>query len=63
MFVKPAREGLVVMHPVTRQVVPPEGREIDANDLEWARIVRDGDAVEAEPPAPKGARRAAAETP
>lgn len=58
MFVKPAREGLVVRHARTGQVVPPEGLEIDASDLHWTRIVRDGDLVQAEPKASaKGARK------
>lgn len=45
MHVKPA-PGLQVRDPVTKQLVPEEGIEIDPTDLIWSRLVRDGDLVE-----------------
>lgn len=57
MFVKPA-PGVLLRDPVTKQllsaapfqgvettIVPPEGMQVDDNDLYWARRLRDGDAV------------------
>ena len=49
MFVKPA-EGLTVREPVSRRILPVEGQEVPENGF-WMRRLRDGDVVEAEPPA------------
>ena len=49
MFVKPARADLIVRHPLSGRQVPPEGAEIDETDLDWARILADGDLVAAKP--------------
>lgn len=50
MLVKPA-EGLAVRDPLLRDLLPPEGREVDLNDPAvkdyWVRRLRDGDVVEA----------------
>lgn len=49
MHVKPA-PGLLVRDPVTKLPMPPEGADIDPNDLTWARRLRDGDVVPSEAP-------------
>ena len=52
MYVVPA-EGLKIVDPVQYNTpavfLPPEGREVDANDY-WRRRVRDGDVTIGEPP-------------
>lgn len=49
MYVKPV-EGRQVRDPLTRQVVPPEGRAVPRESY-WVRRVNDGDLVEASAPA------------
>ncbi|GJH14969.1 DUF2635 domain-containing protein [Caballeronia novacaledonica] len=44
MIVKPA-PGLVVRHPVTKQLLPPEGIEVPDGDIFWTRVLNDGDVV------------------
>jgi hypothetical protein len=39
--------GLQVRDPATLQLVPAEGLDIDATDLTWARLLKDGDVVPA----------------
>lgn len=41
MFVKPA-PGLMIKCPILLDVLPPEGREVEASDY-WQRALRDGD--------------------
>ena len=56
MYLKPA-PGLTVRDPNTRQPLPEEGREVQVNEW-WARRLRAGDVVQAEPPiAPEQRRR------
>lgn len=46
--VTPAREGLVLRHPVTREALPAEGivfRDDDPQKSYWLRRQSDGDAV------------------
>jgi hypothetical protein len=50
MIVKPA-PGLKVRHPVTKQLLPPEGIEVPEDDIFWNRAVNDGDVVRADKPA------------
>lgn len=69
MFAKPGMHRdadgnitqLRVRRPDSRrpQWVPPEGMEIDPNDLRWARLLRFGDMV---PVAPEAAGAAAPDT-
>jgi hypothetical protein len=47
MIVKPA-PGLKVRHPVTKQLLPPEGIEVPEDDIFWNRAVNDGDVVRAD---------------
>jgi Protein of unknown function (DUF2635) len=46
-----------VRDPITRALVPPEGREVNENDLYWARRLRDGDVVPADPDPPRETRK------
>ena len=50
MFVKP-REGVQTRDPVLRDMLPPEGREVQP-DPYWLRRIADGDVEEAEQPPP-----------
>ena len=51
MFVKPA-PGLRVRDPYRPATLLPEtGREVSDYDIEWARLLRDGDVVLSEAPA------------
>ncbi|WP_250865665.1 DUF2635 domain-containing protein [Caballeronia sp. INSB1] len=55
MIVKPA-PGLLVRHPVTKQLLPDEGIEVPDGDIFWTRVLNDGDVVLADNaalPAPK----------
>jgi hypothetical protein len=45
MHVKPAREGLIVLEPSTKQALPPEGKEVPRTTY-WLRRLRSGDVVE-----------------
>ena len=47
MIVKPA-PGLAVRHPVTKQLLPPEGIKVPDGDIFWTRVLNDGDVVLAE---------------
>ncbi len=52
MFIMPV-PGRLVRDPETRRAVGEEGLTIDPTNLYWARVVADGDVVEApEPKAP-----------
>ena len=44
MLVKPA-PGLVVRDPRTKLLLPEEGLEVSADDLDFNRLLRDGDVV------------------
>lgn len=48
MFIKP-NAGILVRDPKTLRIVPPEGIEVDPNDLFWHRVVMDGDFTVTEP--------------
>jgi hypothetical protein len=50
MKVVPA-EGRAVRDPTSGALVPPEGRDVNEHNLYWARRLRDGDVVPADPPA------------
>jgi hypothetical protein len=60
MIVKPARPGLRVIDPVSRQPIPESGFTVSDTDTYWARRLADGDVVPVVPekpaakPAPKG---------
>jgi hypothetical protein len=47
-FVKP-REGYKIPDPQLRDFLPVDGRVVPF-DVYWARLLRDGDVVEMEPP-------------
>lgn len=49
IFVKPAREGLIVRDPITKQIMPADGKEV-TDSTYWRRRLRDGDVVKARPP-------------
>lgn len=46
MLVKP-KPGLVVRDPISKQPLPPEGREVPAESY-WLRRLRSGDVIEVE---------------
>jgi len=46
MFIKPARPGLVVRDPITRETLPDEGREVPRSTY-WIRRLTGGDVVTA----------------
>ncbi len=50
MFITPAREGLIVRDPASRQPLPAEGAW-KPRDSYWTRRLMGGDVVETEPPA------------
>ena len=50
MIVKPA-PGLSVRHPVTKQLLPPEGIEVPDGDIFWTRVLNDKDVVLGDAPA------------
>ena len=52
MHVKPAREGLKVLVPSTKQALPPEGMEVPRTTY-WLRRLRAGDVVACQPKAAK----------
>ena len=56
--VKPARPGLLIRHPDTREYLPAEGLEVVWTSF-WQRRLQDGDleVVEAVKPAAKAAGR------
>lgn len=49
MFVQPAREGLRVIDPATRQPLPPEGARVSRTGY-WIRRRQQGDVLELEQP-------------
>lgn len=62
IYVKPAREGLVVRDVVTGQSLPAEGASVPRSSY-WMRRLRDGDVVEAKPPKKKSAPKPQGDTP
>ena len=50
MYVKPS-EGLEIRDPDLRDLLPRAGREVPENHGYWLRRLRDGDVIQAEPPA------------
>ena len=47
MFIKPARENLIVRDPQTFEILPNEGKEVGtANLFYWKRRIIDGDVIE-----------------
>lgn len=51
LFIKPARPGLLVRDPISREPLPDTGAE-KPRDTHWLRRLREGDVVECDPPAP-----------
>ncbi|KAF1003341.1 MAG: hypothetical protein GAK28_04780 [Luteibacter sp.] len=49
MYVK-AAPGMKIRDPDLKDLLPDEGRDVPSSDY-WHRRLRDGDVVEAEPPA------------
>lgn len=52
MFVKPSREGLIVLDPGTKQPLHPEGADVPRTSY-WMRRLRSGDVVTSTPKASK----------
>lgn len=48
MYIYP-KLGLTIYDPVRGDVIPPEGREVDADDIYWLRRLRDGDVIDTDP--------------
>ena len=49
MFIKPAKENLIIRDPKTFEILPSDGKEIsqsDANFFYWKRRILDGDVIE-----------------
>ena len=49
MFIKPAKENLIIRDPVTFEILPKKGKEItpkDANFFYWKRRIIEGDVIE-----------------
>lgn len=53
IFIKPKKPELVIRDPATGQALNPEGEEKQDSSF-WRRRIKDGSAVLAQPPAPKG---------
>jgi hypothetical protein len=50
MFIKPARENLIVRDPQTFEPLPSEGKEVgNTNFFYWKRRILDGDVIEISP--------------
>lgn len=49
MFIRPAKPGLIVRDPQTKQRLPAEGKEVPPLTY-WFRRLRDGDVLEGPPP-------------
>lgn len=62
MLIVPAPDRLV-RDPETRRQVGAEGLDIDPTNLYWARLLRDGDVVEAPPATTKAPKAAPSEEP
>ena len=60
MFVKP-KAGYKILDPRRKDRLPPEGRDVDPNDLYWATLLRDGDVVPVQPAAKPQAENLAQE--
>lgn len=50
IFIRPAREGLIVRDPISKQALPAAGRWVSAHTMYWRRRVLCGDVVVASPP-------------
>lgn len=61
-WVKPP-PGRLYRIPATRQLLEPDGREVNLLDLDWVRALRDGDVVRCDPPAPPPAAASAKAAP
>jgi hypothetical protein len=46
MFIKPARENLIVRDPSTLEVLPIEGKKVTSNLFYWQRRIMDCDVIE-----------------
>jgi hypothetical protein len=46
MFIKPARENLIVRDPSTVEPLPIEGKKVKTNLFYWQRRIMDGDVIE-----------------
>ncbi|MBS1198158.1 MAG: hypothetical protein H6R18_1943 [Proteobacteria bacterium] len=57
MFIKPT-PGRTVPDPARGDVLPPEGREVEASQY-WQRRINDADVVIANKPAPVGKKKEA----
>jgi hypothetical protein len=49
MWVKPG-QGLIVRDPRTKQLIGPQGVEVTEHELDFVRMLADGDVVECDPP-------------
>ncbi len=56
LFLKPAKPGLIVRDPITRNPLAAEG-ETKPRNSHWLRRLKDGDVVETVPEIPKPARK------
>jgi len=56
MYIYP-KPGLTIIDPVRGDVLPPEGREVDADDIYWVRRLRDGDVIDTDPAPAKPAAK------
>lgn len=45
MFIKPAKEGLIVRHPKTKRILKKEGEKVKSSTY-WRRRIKDGSVVE-----------------
>ena len=50
MWIKP-KTDYKIFDPLRKDRLPPEGREVDPNNIYWSTLLRDGDVVQAAPPA------------
>ena len=51
LFLKPARDDLVVRNPANREALPAEGKSMPDTPY-WRRRLKDRDVVETKPPKP-----------
>lgn len=56
MFVTP-KQGLNIFDPISKDRIPPEGREVPDGDVYWTRLLIDGDIVLASVPAGNNKKR------
>ncbi len=66
MYVKPARDGVLLRNPATGEIIPPEGAAVTLGPYRvfWLRRIKDGDALavatkERQPLGDEGALRTA----